>query len=150
MSEQSAHEALAHFLHHIAAPRLPELAFVFHVANESAGGAKTKSGIPIDVLKEARMGARAGVWDWLYIGANQQRIGDLPAYYFAGVAIELKSTRAIRSITQGLTPEQVAWRTHYVRHGWYTAVYAERDWTKAAQLLVAWVGGDMRDFTFGG
>lgn len=147
MSETTAHEALASFLK-IAAARLPDLGYVWHTANESAGGQKTARGVPLDVLKEARMGAVAGVWDWLFLGANQQRIDGTGAYYFHGVAIELKSTKAYREKNNGLSPEQIAWRTRYIRNGWYTAVYAEQDWTDAAKLLIRWVGGDVEDFRF--
>lgn len=147
MSETSAHEALARFLK-VATPRLPDLAFVWHTANESAGGAKTSRGIPLDVLKEARMGAVAGVWDWLYIGHNLAGIGECGPFYFAGLAIELKSTRAYKTANQGLSDAQIAWRRHYIKHGWYTAIYPEQDWHEAARLLVRWVGGDIADFDF--
>lgn len=147
MSETTAHEALASFLK-IASAKLPDLAYVWHTANESAGGAKSARGVPLDVLKEARMGAVAGVWDWLYIGGNQLPIQTVENFYFSGVAIELKSTRAYRTEHQGLSPEQIAWRTHYIRHGWYTAIYPEQAWTDAARLLVRWVGGDIEDFRF--
>ncbi len=147
MSEQSAHEALAQFLT-VATPRLPDLAFVWHTANESSGGAKSSRGIPLDVLKEARMGAVAGVWDWLYIGANVHRIGDIPSYVYIGLAIELKSTKAFRTANQGLSNAQIAWRRHYIKHGWYTVVYPEQDWHEAARLLVQWTGGKLEDFDF--
>jgi len=149
MSETTAHEALADFLRR-ATPRLPALGFVFHVANESAGGAKTSGGIPLDVLKEKRMLAVPGVWDFMYIGANLSGIGECGAYHFAGVAIELKSTRAYRTKDQGLSDAQKAWRRHYIQHGWYTAVYPEERWPEVAQLFVAWVGGSVDDFDFGG
>lgn len=148
MSEQTAHEALADFLRQHAAPRLPELAFVWHTANESAGGAKTRSGVPLDVIKEARMGCVAGVWDWLYIGNNQCGIGECGPYYFVGLAVELKSSRAYRTKEQGLSDDQIGWRRHYIKHGWYTAVYPEQDWQAAALLFVRWVGGDVNDFQF--
>ena len=147
MSEQSAHEALAHFLK-IGTPRLPDLAFVWHTANESAGGAKSRTGIPLDVLKEARMGSVAGVWDWLCIGGNQQPIQTVPNFYFAGVAIELKSSRAFRTANQGLSDAQIVWKKHYNRHGWYTVVYPEQEWQSAARLLVQWTGGNLEDFNF--
>ncbi len=147
MSEQSAHEALAQFLK-VATPRLPDLAFVFHCANESAGGPKARSGVPIDVLKEARAGAVAGVWDWLYIGHNLCGIGECGPFYFAGLAIELKSTRAFRTANQGLSDAQVVWRRHYIKHGWYTVVYPEQEWHEAARLLVQWTGGMLEDFDF--
>lgn len=149
MSETTAHEALASFLRDYAIPRLPDLAFVWHTANESAGGTRTRSGIPLDVLKEARMGVVAGVWDWLYIGYNLCGIGACAPFHFAGLAIELKSTRAYRTPHQGLSDAQVAWRRHYIKHGWYAAVYPEQAWPDAARLLVRWVGGDVNDFTFG-
>jgi hypothetical protein len=150
MSETTAHEALAAFLRYHAAPRLPDLAYVWHTPNESAGGAKAASGVPLDVLKEARMGAVSGVWDWLFIGPNVGRIGESGPYFFQGCALELKSTAAFRKRDQGLSPEQVAWRARYIRCGWYTAVYPEQDWPDAARLLVRWVGGDVADFDFGG
>ena len=147
MSEQTAHEALAQFLK-IATPRLPDLAFVWHTANESAGGAKSRTGIPLDVLKEARMGAVAGVWDWLYIGHNLCGIFEIAPFHFSGLAIELKSTRAFRADSRGLTDAQIAWRRHYIKHGWYTAVYPEQEWHEAARLLVRWTGGNIEDFDF--
>lgn len=147
MSETTAHEALARFLK-IASATLPDLAYVWHTANESAGGAKSSNGVPLDVIKEARMGAVAGVWDWLYLGSNVQRIGDLDAYRFAGLAIELKSTAAYRKANQGLSPAQIAWRTRYIRNGWYTAIYPEDAWPQAAEVLVRWVGGNVTDFRF--
>lgn len=147
MSETAAHEALASFLK-IAAAKLPDLGYVFHVANESAGGAKTAGGIPLDVLKEARMGAVAGVWDWLFLGTNRQPVSGMGAFFFQGVAIELKSSKAYRTANHGLSPEQDAWMTRYICNGWYTAVYPENDWTGAAQLLIRWVGGNIEDFKF--
>lgn len=149
MSETTAHEALASFLKNYAMPRLPDLAFVWHTANESAGGAKTRSGIPLDVLKEARMGAVAGVWDWLFIGGNRHPIAECGPFFWNGLAIELKSMKAYRQIDHGLSSAQVAWRRHYIKHGWYTAIYPEQEWPNAARLLVRWVGGDVNDFTFG-
>jgi hypothetical protein len=148
MSETTAHEALADFLHNVAAPRLAALSFVFHVANESAGGPKARNGVPLDVLKEARMGTRAGVWDFLYIGSNMLPIGEMGAYYWHGLAIELKSAAAFRKRDQGLSDDQKLWRGHYIKHGWYTAVYPEQDWTDAARLFVRWVGGNVEDFEF--
>lgn len=145
MSETTAHMALAEFLK-VASARLPDLAYVWHTANESAGGAKTRTGVPLDVLREARMGAVAGVWDWLYIGANAAPIAEMRAGYFGGLAIELKSTKAYRSADHGLSPAQQAWQTRYVCSGWYIAVFPEQDWTKAARLLVRWVGGNVEDF----
>ena len=149
MSETTAHEALARFLHQIAAPRLPDLAYVWHTANESAGGAKTAGGIPLDVLKEARAGVVAGVWDWLYLGPNRQPVNDMGAFFFQGVAIELKSSKAYRTDNHGLSPEQDAWMTRYICNGWYTAVFPENDWVGAAHLFVRWVGGNVEDFNFG-
>lgn len=146
MSETTDHQALAHFLHHIAAPRLPDLSYVWHTANESAGGAKTAGGVPLDVVREAQMGVVAGVWDWLYLGENQARTGDCRASIFSGLAVELKSPKAYRGKHNGLSVEQIAWRTRYIRNGWYTAVFCE--WTEAAKLFVTWVGGDVRDFKF--
>jgi len=148
MSETTAHEALAHFLHHIAAPRLPLLAFAYHTANESAGGPKARNGVPLDVLKEAKMGVRAGVWDWLMIGPNRLPIDDERVW--AGLAVELKSNRAYATRDHGLFDAQVAWGRHYAANGWYTAVFREDDWTEAARLFVRWVGGDVADFDFGG
>lgn len=148
MSEQTAHEALTDFLHRHAAPRLPDLAYVWHTANESAGGAKTRAGVPIDVLKEARMGVVAGVWDWLYIGQNQEPIHDYGRYHFRGLAIELKSSKEYRKVHNGLSPEQLCWRQYYHRNSWYAAVYPEQDWHEAARLLIRWVGGDVNDFRF--
>jgi hypothetical protein len=69
-------------------------------------------------------------------------------FVFGGVAIELKSSKAYRTANQGLTPEQIAWRAHYIKHGWYTAVYPEQDWPDAARLFVTWVGGNVEDFKF--
>lgn len=150
MSELSAHQALADFLHNRAAPRLPDLAFTWHTALESAGGKKTKSGIPLDVLKEKHNGTVKGVWDWLYLGPNLCTIGDNAPYFFMGIAIELKSTSAYRKKDHDLSDAQKLWRELYIRNGWYTAIYPEQDWHKTAVLLVQWVGGDERDFDFGG
>ena len=147
MSETTAHIALAQFLK-CAAGQLPALSFVWHTANESAGGPKAANGIPLDVLREARMGSVSGVWDWLVIGGNHHRIDGQGAYFFLGLAVELKSTKAYRSKDQGLSDAQKAWRSHYMRHGWYTAIYPEDRWHEAAQLFVKWVGGDVNDFRF--
>ncbi len=95
-----------------------------------------------------QLGVVPGVWDILYIGHNLAGIGECGPFYFAGVAIELKSTRAYRTKDHGLSPEQIAWRRHYSKHGWYTAVYPEQDWQEAGKLLVRWVGGNMEDFQF--
>lgn len=151
MSETTAHLALAEFLTRFQG-RLPALAFVWHTANESAGGAKISikdargrpRQVPVDVLKEASMGARAGVWDWLYIGRCQSP--NLPDYL--GVAIELKSDKAYKSENQGLSPEQRAWQIHYRSCGWLTAVYPESRWQDAALLIVEYCGGDPADFRF--
>lgn len=147
MSETTAHEALATFLK-VATPRLPDLAYVWHTANESAGGAKSARGIPLDVLKEARMGAVAGVWDWLFLGPNRLPLDGCEAGAYAGVAIELKSAGAFRKRDQGLSPEQIAWRRRYIRNNWFTDVYPEQNWPDAARLLIRWVGGDVNDFRF--
>lgn len=146
MSEATDHQALAEFLRYHAIPRLPDLAYCWHTANESAGGPKTDTGIPLDVLREARMGAVAGVWDWLLIGTNKSSLGEVRPFTFNGLAIELKSIRAYRSANQGLTQEQLAWRERYKDCFWYTAVFCE--WTDAARLLIRWVGGDVTDFRF--
>jgi hypothetical protein len=135
MSETSAHLSLVDFLDRTAL-RLPDLAFVFHVANESAGGAKSKSGVPLDILKEARMGCRAGVWDFMLIRPT------------GGVAIELKSDAAYKKRDEGLSPAQVAWRAHYEACGWDCYVFPESRWHEAALLLVAYAGGDPSDYQF--
>lgn len=139
MSETSAHLSLVEFLD-MHTDRLPMLRWVFHVANESAGGAKTKDGIPLDVLKEARMGASAGAWDFMLI---------LPyCPHPAGVAIELKSDSAYKKRDSGLSPAQVAWRAHYEACGWDCYVFPESRWHEAALLLVAVCGGNPDDYSF--
>lgn len=145
MSETTDHQALARFLR-IAAAKLPDLAFVWHTPNESAGGARNDKGVPLDVLKEARMGTVAGVWDWLFLGCNLAPIQLAPTARYHGVAIELKSTSAYRSKNRGLSDAQLEWQNRYEINGWYTAVFCE--WTEAAQLLIRWVGGDVNDFRF--
>lgn len=135
MSETTAHISLVEFLD-MHTERLPMLRWVFHVANESAGGAKTKDGVPLDVLKEAEMGVRAGVWDFLLI---------LPA---GGVAIELKSDGAYKKRDNGLSPAQVAWRAHYEACGWDCYVFPESRWHEAALLLVDVCGGNPTDYDF--
>jgi len=135
MSETSAHLSLVDFLDRHA-DRLPLLSYVFHVANESAGGAKSRSGIPLDVLKEARMGCRAGVWDFQII---------LPA---GGIAIELKSNAAYKRPHNGLSPAQLTWRAHYEACGWACYVFPESRWTEAALTLVAACGGDVDAYVF--
>lgn len=135
MSEATAHLSLVDFLDRHA-ERLPALAFVFHVANESAGGAKSKSGVPLDVLKEARMGAQSGVWDFMLL---------LPG---GGLALELKSDAAYRKAYNDLSPAQRRWRAHYEACGWTTYVYPESRWHEAALRLVAACGGDPNDYQF--
>ncbi len=139
MSELTAHISLFQFLA-IASVKLPDLAYVWHTRNENANEADRKRG--------GQLGVIPGVWDILYVGNNQGGIGECGAYHFAGVAIELKSTRAYRTANQGLSDAQIAWRRHYIKHGWYTAIYPEQDWTDAARLLIRWVGGDVNDFLF--
>lgn len=141
MSELTAHISLFHFLK-VASARLPDLGYVWHTRNENADEAERKHGGQIGVIP--------GVWDVLFIGDNQVEVDEMPAYFFQGVAIELKSAAAYRKKDRGLTAEQVAWRTRYIRNGWFTAVYPEQDWTEAARLLVRWVGGNVEDFDFGG
>lgn len=141
MSELTAHISLFHFFK-IASAKLPDLGYVWHTKNENADEAERKRG--------GSLGVVPGVWDILFIGPNLARIADSPPYFFQGVAIELKSTKAFRTKNQGLSDEQVAWRARYIRNGWYTAIYPENDWPEAARLLVRWVGGDVEDFDFGG
>lgn len=152
MSETTAHEALADFLHRVAAPRLPRLTYAWHTPNEAnAGGstiATTKGRVPVEALKNARMGVVKGVWDWLLIGENQLPIEDERVY--AGLAVELKSIRAYRDKDHGLSTEQLTWGSYYRLHGWYTAVFPENDWVGAAHLFVRWAGGRIEDFNFGG
>lgn len=148
MSELSAHLSLVAFLA-TARERLPMLGFVFHVALESAGGAKSKRGVPLDVLKEARMGASAGVWDFMLILPpmsilpNGMYVGGPP-----GVAIELKSDAAYKKRDHNLSPSQVAWRAHYEACGWDCYVFPESRWTEAALLLVEYAGGEASEYCF--
>jgi hypothetical protein len=146
MSEQTDHQALARFLRVYAAPRLPDLAFVWHTPNESAGGGKAANGVPLDVLREAQMGAIPGVWDWLYIGLNKAPIGGAEMFMFNGVAIELKSAKAYQGRHNGLSTAQLVWRDFYHSRGWHTAVFC--NWVEAAHLLIQWVGGNVEDFRF--
>lgn len=154
MSETSAHEALAQFLHHIAAPRLPALLLVWHTPNEANAGGATittaRGRVPLEAIKNARMGVRPGVWDWLYIGPNLRPIDRAMPGTYQGLAIELKSTRAYCEKERGLSSEQIAWGRHYSANSWYTEVFPEERWTDAARLLVTWVGGRVQDFDFGG
>lgn len=141
MSETTAHLSLVDFLDRTT-PRLPALAYVFHTANESAGGAKTKRGIPLDILKEAQMGVRAGVWDFQLI---------LPGVYTGGAsgcAIELKSDRAYKTAYHGLSDDQRRWQAYYTLCGWETHVFPESRWHEAALLLVARCGGNPEDYCF--
>ncbi len=141
MSELTAHISLFHFLK-IASLKLPDLGYVWHTRNENADESDRKRG--------GQLGVIAGVWDILLIGDNQGRIGSFGPYYFAGLAVELKSSKAYKSKDNGLSPAQLAWRAEYHRQSWYTAVYPEQEWTDAARLLVRWVGGNVDDFDFGG
>jgi hypothetical protein len=146
--EEGHHRALVQFIK-LTEGQLPELAFVKHTRNESSGGPKVTrrdraSGrmveIPLDVIRGAELGVRAGVWDFEYLGRNRVPIDDKPAFFYAGLAIELKSD------VGSLSPEQKTWRTHYLHNGWYTVVF--RHHVDAAQFLVRWVGGNPNHFHF--
>lgn len=148
MSETTAHLSLVDFLARHTA-RLPMLGFVFHCANESAGGAKSKSGVPLDVLKEARMGAQAGVWDFMMLlPCRSILLSGMYAERPCGVAIELKSDIAYKRPHNGLSPSQVAWRAHYELCGWACYVFPESRWHEAALLLVACAGGEASEYCF--
>lgn len=107
--------------------RLPLLRWVTHFP---AGEKRDKA----TAAKLQRMGLRAGVPDVLCFTPNQLPIGDKPAYYYVGCVIERKAARGVVSI------EQRAWLKLLESAGWFVVI--DREWTKAARLLITWVGGD--------
>lgn len=148
-SETQLQHALVEFLKS-AEGQLSALAFVKHTPNESFGGKRIavrdrKTGkpttIPLDVLLAAKMGVRAGVWDFEYLGVNECTIGALPPRAYRGCAMELKSA------TGRLSDEQRAWQARYEANGWYCVVF--RDWPAAARFWVRWVGGNPANFVIG-
>ncbi len=150
MSESSDQAALFSLLNTLAGcdasgriiagstPRLPLLMYVLHVPNEAnGGGEKTKKGIPLEAITNARVGVRAGVPDLLFPVTNQRAIEMHPVGTLFGCAIELKAHDG------RLRPDQRRWLAHLAAHGWYTETFF--DWTKAARLLIAWAGGDPKE-----
>lgn len=143
MSETSEQRALFDFLARMEG-RYPLLAFVKHTPNEANGGGNTVTlrgpngkmrNVPVEVLRNAQMGVKAGAWDIEYLGPNEGSIPELcPADFYRGLAIEMKAKNG------RLSDEQKEWREHYRANGWHTKVCD--DWTVAARLLLRWVGGN--------
>jgi len=126
--------------------RYPLLQYVTHIANESAGGAKVRRSytkkdgtqgfkmVPIDVLKDARMGVRKGVPDILCFVGRYDPAGNV---WYPGLAIEMKASDGDTS------PNQERWLAHLRQQGWFCAVNVG-DWRPAARLIIDWCGGDAR------
>lgn len=147
--EKAHHKALVQSLLAMEG-QLPDLAFVYHAANESTGtGRKVtrrnrQTGktyqVPIDVLLNKEMGVRPGVWDFQYLGRNKAPIGRYPIGHFAGCAMELKAPG------ETLSNAQERWQAHYERNHWYTVVCY--DHVTAAKFWIVWVGGNLANFLF--
>ena len=129
MSEQTDHLALFNFLARMEG-RYPAFAYVKHTPN----------GEKRDIITAARlkrMGVRPGVWDIEFIYPNQGEFEGVTAYWYHGIAIEMKSKLG------ALSPDQRRWQEHYRQNEW--ATYVCHDWTEAARLLIRWVGGNPDD-----
>lgn len=107
-------------------PRVPDLRWCFHPANERKDRAET--------IRAMRMGQRSGVWDiWAPFRNRAEILGCQPGAY-AGLVVELKSKTGV------LTAEQIEWRDFLYNQGWLCVWY--REWREAARTLILWAGGD--------
>jgi hypothetical protein len=147
--EEAHHKAFVQFLN-TSMGQLPQLAYVKHTRNESFGGPKVTRAdrkrpgklveIPLDVIKAAQLGVRAGVWDFEYIGANRATVNGYRPNTYSGLAIEFKAPGGT------LTDEQKEWQRHYQSNNWRTEVF--RHWVDAARYTILWMGGDLSRFLF--
>lgn len=124
--------------------RWPLLAFVHHSANESSGANKVRRSytkrdgtqgykmVPIDVMRDARMGTKKGFPD---IIVPVQRYEPSLNVWYVGLIVERKIA--------GEKPSeaQERWLTHFRAQGWCCVVNAG-DWRPAARLIIDWCGGD--------
>ena len=129
--------------------RYPLLRYVHHCASESAGGQKVRRSytkrdgttghkmVPMDVLRDARMGSKPGVHDVLIFCRNRCAVAGFPPRYFVGATAELKT------MTGRVSADQARWTRHLTDEGWYCLEC--RDWCDAARLIIPWCGGDLRD-----
>lgn len=126
MSEATDQIALFDLLKRLEG-QLPLLRFCLHIPNgekrDKATAARLKA-----------MGVRRGAPDILFPIRNQRAVDRLSPRECVGLVIELKTDIG------RLSTAQEDWMRMFVDEGWYTAVC--RDWTDAARLIVAWVGGD--------
>lgn len=124
--------------------RWPLLAYVTHVANESAGGSKVRRSytkrdgtqgykmVPLDVMRDAQMGVKKGVPDVICFVQHYDAVLNVS---YPGLVIEMKTDDGDTS------PHQKRWLAHLKQHGWFCVVNVG-DWRPAARLIIDWCGGD--------
>lgn len=117
VNEDDIQQALFAYLAHIE-PRIPEVAFIYHVPNGGrrsvATGARLK-----------RLGVKRGVPDIIVPMARQG---------YHGMAIELKRPDG------RLSPHQQHWLAMLTQEQWYAIVCTS--WIAAARLIVIYLGHD--------
>ena len=111
-----------------AQPKIPELAFAFHVPNGGHRNARVG-------MKLKQEGVKRGVPD-IIIPVLQTDMHTGLTY--CGIVIEMKYKR------NKLSTEQEAWLNHFERNGWCTIV--AYDWTYAAYHVVEYFGKNPNDF----
>ena len=123
--------------------RFVDLYYTHHSANESAGGPMItlKSGVsvPASVLRNAKMGTRAGYPD--LVNHTRRAYGGAT---WAGIGLELKIA------PNTLEPEQDNWLQHLHRQGWYVECLTAADARSLADaawlLLCGYLGIAERDY----
>lgn len=146
MSETTDQQALFDLLA-CAEGRYPILARVFHVPGEANGGGQKIrrpyqkqdgttgwKATPIEALRNAQLGYRKGIPDIIAPFRNRVAIWGYRPNLFTGLTIELKTARGV------VSPEQESWQEFLISEGW--ACQVEREWTRAAALILTWAGAD--------